>query len=275
MPDGFKEFSVGETLTAADVNGYLMEQAVTVFTNATARDAAIAAPAEGQLSYLTGSNTLTFYNGSAWADLSTIIDLSNAANNALADLADVAATSPTTNQGLVWNGSAWAPATIDADLVAIDHDHTDTAITMSTSYQTLQTFTIPAGEPAAGDTYRATFFGDWAHTTGLSKTWTFRLLVGTTTVTETNVVVPTSAEADGWRLDALVAIVSTSSQRCIADLSFGPSASGEDRGDTEYGTAAESTATSTNVQLQVKTSATGTTQTVTYRAGFLERILSS
>jgi hypothetical protein len=68
MPSGFKVFAVSEVLTAADVNDYLMEQAVTVFSNATARDAAITSPANGQACFLLDSSTLQFYFSSAWND---------------------------------------------------------------------------------------------------------------------------------------------------------------------------------------------------------------
>jgi hypothetical protein len=43
---GFKTFTTGEVLTAADTNGYLM-QGVLVFADAAARDAAITSPARG------------------------------------------------------------------------------------------------------------------------------------------------------------------------------------------------------------------------------------
>jgi len=62
---GFKTFTVGEVLTAADTNGYLM-QGVLVFTDAAARDAAITAPAEGQFAYTKDTNGLWYYDGAAW-----------------------------------------------------------------------------------------------------------------------------------------------------------------------------------------------------------------
>jgi len=68
MPSGFKVFAVSEVLTAADVNDYLMEQAVTVFANSSARDSAISSPANGQACFLLDSNTLQFYFSSAWND---------------------------------------------------------------------------------------------------------------------------------------------------------------------------------------------------------------
>jgi hypothetical protein len=62
---GFKTFTSGEVLTAADTNGYLM-QGVMVFANASARSAAITAPTEGQYSYLKDTNSTEYYDGAAW-----------------------------------------------------------------------------------------------------------------------------------------------------------------------------------------------------------------
>ena len=66
MANGFKVFAVGEVLTAADVNDYLMEQSIGIFADSTARDAQITSPIEGQFCYLADTNVLQFYNGSAW-----------------------------------------------------------------------------------------------------------------------------------------------------------------------------------------------------------------
>jgi hypothetical protein len=62
---GFKTFTTGEVLTAGDVNGYLM-QGINVFANATARDAAITVPAEGQFAFTKDNNSLWYYDGAAW-----------------------------------------------------------------------------------------------------------------------------------------------------------------------------------------------------------------
>ena len=67
MPSGFKTFVTGEVLTASDVNNYLMEQSICVFADATARDAAITSPEDGQFVFLTGTSTLQFYN-SGWTN---------------------------------------------------------------------------------------------------------------------------------------------------------------------------------------------------------------
>jgi hypothetical protein len=66
MANGFKTFSTGEVLTAADVNDYFMEQVVAIFADSTARDAQITSPIEGQFCFLKDTNILQFYNGSAW-----------------------------------------------------------------------------------------------------------------------------------------------------------------------------------------------------------------
>ena len=67
---GFKDFTTGEVLTAADVDGYLM-QGIWVFANAAARDAAVTSPQEGNFAFLKDTNTTTYYTGSAWTNLDT------------------------------------------------------------------------------------------------------------------------------------------------------------------------------------------------------------
>ena len=62
---GFKTFTTGEVLTAADTNGYLM-QGVLVFADAAARTAAITSPQEGQMSYLKDTDSVQSYSGAAW-----------------------------------------------------------------------------------------------------------------------------------------------------------------------------------------------------------------
>ena len=64
----YKTFVNGFPLNASELNEYLMSQVISVFVDATARDAAIEAPQEGQFSYLTGANQLTMFNGTAWVN---------------------------------------------------------------------------------------------------------------------------------------------------------------------------------------------------------------
>jgi hypothetical protein len=77
---GFKTFTTGEVLTAADTNGYLM-QGVLVFASAAARDAAITSPQEGQCCYLKDTDAVLTYSGTAWVGF----DDSNAIQNSIVD----------------------------------------------------------------------------------------------------------------------------------------------------------------------------------------------
>jgi hypothetical protein len=69
MANGFKTFTGGTgapPLSAADVNGYLMQQVTAIFTSTTTRDDAITSPIEGQSAYTTDTNTIWVYDGAAW-----------------------------------------------------------------------------------------------------------------------------------------------------------------------------------------------------------------
>jgi len=62
---GFKTFTTGEVLTAADTNGYLM-QGILVFATEAARNSAITSPQEGQFAFTKDTNSTWFYDGAAW-----------------------------------------------------------------------------------------------------------------------------------------------------------------------------------------------------------------
>ena len=66
---GYKEFTTGDVLTAADANGYLASQVVMVFADSAARTSAITSPQEGMISYLKDTNSTEYYSGSAWVAL--------------------------------------------------------------------------------------------------------------------------------------------------------------------------------------------------------------
>ena len=81
---GFKTFTTGEVLTAADTNGYLM-QGVLVFASSAARASAITSPQEGQYSFLKDTDALEYYTGSAWvgAPVGDITAVTTAAGSGL------------------------------------------------------------------------------------------------------------------------------------------------------------------------------------------------
>jgi hypothetical protein len=62
---GFREFIAGETLDEDAINDFLM-QGVLVFAGTAARGSAITSPVEGQFAFLKDSDSVEFYDGSAW-----------------------------------------------------------------------------------------------------------------------------------------------------------------------------------------------------------------
>jgi len=99
---GFKEFSTGDVLTAADANGYLASQVVMVFASAAARTSAIASPQEGMISYLKDTNSTEYYSGSAWAAIggSSSGKVGQVLSTLKTDTFSTTSTSPVTITGL-------------------------------------------------------------------------------------------------------------------------------------------------------------------------------
>ena len=63
----YKDFTVGQVLTSAEVDQFLMQQAVMVFDNASARSSALGTVvSEGMVTYLKDTDALQQYNGSVW-----------------------------------------------------------------------------------------------------------------------------------------------------------------------------------------------------------------
>lgn len=70
---GYRTFTTGDVLTAAQVQYYLQNQSIMYFANAAARDAALTAGIvqEGMFAYLADTNATTFYDGAAWQGFGT------------------------------------------------------------------------------------------------------------------------------------------------------------------------------------------------------------
>lgn len=68
MAEGYKDWSAGDILTAADLEDYTVKQSVMVFADASARTTALSSVLrEGMMSYLKDTNAIEVYDGSAWA----------------------------------------------------------------------------------------------------------------------------------------------------------------------------------------------------------------
>ena len=64
----YKKWLPGETLEAADVQEYCMDQAVMIFASAATRDTALMGKLQdGMVAYI-GDGRVTIYNGSSWVD---------------------------------------------------------------------------------------------------------------------------------------------------------------------------------------------------------------
>ncbi len=70
---GYRLFTTGDVLTAAQVQFNLQNQTIMYFASAAARDAALTAGVvqEGMFAYLADTNTTVFYDGSAWQSFGT------------------------------------------------------------------------------------------------------------------------------------------------------------------------------------------------------------
>lgn len=73
---GWKSWAVGEVVEATDFQNYLQDQVVQVYAGTAARGSALGtAVTAGMVSYLTDSSVLQFYNGTAWANVSQVGDI--------------------------------------------------------------------------------------------------------------------------------------------------------------------------------------------------------
>jgi hypothetical protein len=84
---GFKTFVDLDILTAAEVNGFLMSQAVMVFDDATDRSSQLGAnESEGMVSYLKDADVLEVYDGSNWVALDDPDAIQNSIVDAKGDI---------------------------------------------------------------------------------------------------------------------------------------------------------------------------------------------
>ena len=69
---GWKAWSIGEVVEATDFQNYVQDQVVQVYAGTAARTTALGtAVTEGMVSYLSDTNTLQFYNGTSWENVSS------------------------------------------------------------------------------------------------------------------------------------------------------------------------------------------------------------
>lgn len=73
---GWKQWQIGEIVEAVDFQNYVQDQVVQVYAGTAARATALGtAVTEGMVSYLSDTNTLQYYSGTAWVDVSNPGDI--------------------------------------------------------------------------------------------------------------------------------------------------------------------------------------------------------
>jgi hypothetical protein len=165
MSLGRKVWAAGDVLAAADVNGYLMDQAVMVFASASARTAAIPTPSAGMTTFRTDGTVTEVYNGTAWVPANSVggtitINASNVTNTLTSSTAtaytfapsDQSATIRFTSASAVTATVGTATAFLAGQRVDLLQDGAGTVTVVAGSGVTL------AGRGTAGAAYALTQF---------------------------------------------------------------------------------------------------------------------
>jgi hypothetical protein len=184
---GFKTFTTGEVLTAGDVNGYLM-QGINVFTNATARDAAITAPAEGQFAFTKDNNSLWYYDGAAWV-----------ASGATGDIEGVTASSPLTGGGTSGTVTVGIQSASTSQLGAVQLS--DSTSTTSSTLAATSTAVKSAYDLAAAATPKLLTFNAQTGTTYTLVAGDADKLVTTSNASAITLTIPPSVFSAGQQIN--------------------------------------------------------------------------
>ena len=112
---GYRLYTTGDVLTAAQVQFNLQNQSIMYFADAAARDAALTVGVvqEGMFAYLADTNSTVFYNGTAW--------------EGIGDMSNGTLTSPKEKVEIVATPGATGTVNIDTLTAAVEVLQTDAA----------------------------------------------------------------------------------------------------------------------------------------------------
>lgn len=220
---GYRTFTAGQTLTAAQVQGYLMKQVTMYFGTTAARDAAITAPEAGMQVYIDGTYDLwQVYNGSAWVTYrargaGTPEGNVTAAVGSIYQRTDGAAGSTIYVKESGSGNTGWTA--IVATSRPLANGVATVQVVSTTAESDLFSYTVPGGTLAAGDLVRVSAHGDMLNNTGSNQTPIFRLKLGATNIfAEGSVNYSTNASRRAWRFSADLFAETASAQRSMMEL---------------------------------------------------------
>jgi hypothetical protein len=87
----FKTWSIGDVLTSSDMNNYIGQQVVAIYSSSAVRATGIPSPVNGQSSYLTDKDHIETYDGSQWQPLPSAMWVFSAAGPSTAIAAGASA----------------------------------------------------------------------------------------------------------------------------------------------------------------------------------------
>ena len=185
----YKVFTNGSVLNASEINDNLMNQSVMVFSNSTARAAALTSPVEGMLTWLQDTNKYENYNGSAWVALggSAILQVVSVAKT------DTFTTTSSTFTDLTGMSATITPSSASSKILVFANVSSGITINANVMYKLLRGSTDIFVGDAGGSRTRATKTSYTAGNGETTEAWQFLDSPATTSATTYKVQIRSSS----------------------------------------------------------------------------------
>ena len=149
---GFKTFTTGEVLTAADTNGYLM-QGILVFASEAARNSAITSPQEGQFAFTKDTNSTWYYDGAAWVASGASGDVTGVTAGTGITVASPTGPVPVVTNDMATTITAAGDIVVGTGSGTYDNLPIGTTAQVLTADTTVSPYKVKWATPASGSTY--------------------------------------------------------------------------------------------------------------------------